>query len=398
MHKQPEPAPVTGPLDQVHRGVQQRDPAAADAPFAPAGVLTAPGLPGWQWDDAAGRCGAWSTLFLRVPDLTYTAVRRYLSPERHFEEGVLTGTLAMQGRATEQFTIHIRLQAHTGEEGISRLEVVGDLTALPASLGLHVSSGALAASSVLALRQDEAGGPLRVLGSTERPVDEPVAGEQAPQDETAAGPPPQQRKRSRRTPLVLALLTAVLAGSVGALALSGGGRPGPTTGAATASAAATPLTAPGAGQPPATDQPAAQATAPEALPSIQPEAPAAAPQVQAGEQLVLRSDLLFATNSAELGAEATSAIAALAQTIRERRITGVVQVNGYTDDTGTDAYDLALSQARALAVARALQAALVGVPVTLQPQGFGKADPVADNRTPEGQAQNRRVTVILPQP
>ncbi len=393
MRKQPESAPVTGPLDHVYQGVQERDAAAADAPFAPAGVLVVPALPGCVWDDADGRRVAWASLFLRVPDLKYTAVRRYLSPEMHSEEGVLTGTLATQGRATEPFTIQIRLLAHTGEEGISRLEVVGDVTALPASLGLNASSGALAVSSVFSLRSGEDSAPLRVLGSTERPVDEPVAEEKAPPDEAPEEPPAPRRHRSRRTPLVLALLAAVLAGSVGAVALSGDGprsRP--------AGAAATPAAPQGATDP-ATTQPAPEATAPPAaLPSIQPEAPAAAPQVQAGEQLVLRSDLLFAKNSAELGAEATSAIAALAQTIRDRRITGVVQVNGYTDDTGTDAYDLALSQARALAVARALQAALVGVPVSLQPQGFGKADPVADNRTPEGQAQNRRVTVILPQP
>ncbi len=32
----------------------------------------------------------------------------------------------------------------------------------------------------------------------------------------------------------------------------------------------------------------------------------------------------------------------------------------------------------------------------LAPQGFGEADPVADNATPQGQALNRRVTIILP--
>ena len=392
MRKQPESTPATGPLDRVYHGVQARDPAAADAPFAPAGVLVVPALPGCVWDDAEGRRSAWSGLFLRVPDLKYTPVRRYLSPELHSEEGVLTGTLATQGRATEGFTIQIRLLAHTGEEGISRLEVVGDVTALPASLGLGASSGALAVSSVFSLRQGEDAGPLRVLGSTERAVDEPVVEEKAASDE-APEEPPARPHRSRRTPLVLALLAAVLAGSVGAVVLSGNGRPSAPAGVAPGSEATQDATDPAA------NQPAPQATpSPAALPSIQPEAPAAPPQVQAGEQLVLRSDLLFAKNSAELGPEANSAIATLAQTIRDRRITGVVQVNGYTDDTGTDAYDLALSQARALAVARALQAALVGVPVSLQPQGFGKADPVADNRTPEGQAQNRRVTVILPQP
>jgi len=58
----------------------------------------------------------------------------------------------------------------------------------------------------------------------------------------------------------------------------------------------------------------------------------------------------------------------------------------------------AQARARALAVAEALQPALAGLSVTLQPQGFGDADPVASNATADGRARNRRVTIVLPTP
>ena len=79
-------------------------------------------------------------------------------------------------------------------------------------------------------------------------------------------------------------------------------------------------------------------------------------------------------------------------------MTGTIQINGYTDNLGSTAYDLALSQARALAVAQVLQAGLAGQQVTLAPQGFGQTSPVAPNTTDPNRARNRRVTIVLPTP
>ena len=53
-------------------------------------------------------------------------------------------------------------------------------------------------------------------------------------------------------------------------------------------------------------------------------------------------------------------------------------------------------QQRASAVAQLLQSLLTGQPVCLAPQGYGEADPVADNATRRGQAVKRRVTIVLP--
>jgi outer membrane protein OmpA-like peptidoglycan-associated protein len=71
-------------------------------------------------------------------------------------------------------------------------------------------------------------------------------------------------------------------------------------------------------------------------------------------------------------------------------------VNGYTDNLGSAAYGRTLSLRRAEAVAAALRPRLSGVPVTLQPRGFGEADPVASNATEAGRQLNRRVTIELP--
>jgi len=135
-----------------------------------------------------------------------------------------------------------------------------------------------------------------------------------------------------------------------------------------------------------------------ALPVIATAAPKSVPHVQAGQQLVLRSDVLFGLNSAALTPAAKAAVTTLAAQISSSHVTGTIQINGYTDNLGTVDKNLALSQARALAVAQVLQAALAGQSVTLAPQGFGQANPVAPNTTDPNRARNRRVTIVLPTP
>jgi len=105
---------------------------------------------------------------------------------------------------------------------------------------------------------------------------------------------------------------------------------------------------------------------------------------------------MFAFDSATLTPAATTSLARLAQLVRQNKVTGTIQINGYTDNLGGIDYDSALSRSRALAVARVLQSALVGLHVTLVPQGFGQGNPIAPNTSDAGRARNRRVTVVLP--
>lgn len=69
-------------------------------------------------------------------------------------------------------------------------------------------------------------------------------------------------------------------------------------------------------------------------------------------------------------------------------------VVGYTDSTGSDDFNQELSEKRAGRVVNYLQQACGWKPYRmLTPTGMAKADPLADNSTPEGKAQNRRVAV-----
>lgn len=70
-----------------------------------------------------------------------------------------------------------------------------------------------------------------------------------------------------------------------------------------------------------------------------------------------------------------------------------IEVAGYTDDRGPESYNRALSQRRADAVRRYL--ADHGVTNVLTARGYGESDPIADNGTDAGRAENRRVVLRI---
>lgn len=73
-----------------------------------------------------------------------------------------------------------------------------------------------------------------------------------------------------------------------------------------------------------------------------------------------------------------------------------ILVVGYTDSTGSDEFNQALSEKRASRVVNYLQQACGWKPYRmLTPTGMSESDPMADNSTPEGKAQNRRVAVNI---
>ncbi len=104
-------------------------------------------------------------------------------------------------------------------------------------------------------------------------------------------------------------------------------------------------------------------------------------------------DVLFEVDSARLRPGAARRLDALAGYLTAER--GVqVRVDGHTDSTASDAYNLELSRARAEAVADVLVQA--GVPERrLRVEGFGERQPVATNATVAGRQQNRRVEITL---
>ncbi|HLJ77181.1 MAG TPA: OmpA family protein [Acidobacteriaceae bacterium] len=109
--------------------------------------------------------------------------------------------------------------------------------------------------------------------------------------------------------------------------------------------------------------------------------------------IVNMSDVLFNLNSAQLKPDARVKLAKVAG-ILETYPGLKLQVEGYTDSTGSPGYNLKLSDKRATSV----EAFLIqqGVqPPAITAQGYGEADPVASNATASGRAENRRVELVV---
>ena len=106
---------------------------------------------------------------------------------------------------------------------------------------------------------------------------------------------------------------------------------------------------------------------------------------------IVLEGVTFETNSAILTADSRPVLNEVADGLSKHpRLK--VELQGYTDSTGSDKYNLALSAKRANSVRDYLISQNVKSD-QLTAKGFGKADPVASNATPEGRAKNRRVVM-----
>ena len=103
----------------------------------------------------------------------------------------------------------------------------------------------------------------------------------------------------------------------------------------------------------------------------------------------------FDTGRFDLSPEAKNNLCAAASSA-DGMDNALLLVVGYTDSVGSDDYNQTLSEKRATRVVNYLQQACHWKPYRmLTPTGMAKADPLADNSTPEGKAQNRRVAVNI---
>lgn len=105
------------------------------------------------------------------------------------------------------------------------------------------------------------------------------------------------------------------------------------------------------------------------------------------------SEILFPINSSYLTKDAEKSIKTLVDIVKQQGNAKIV-IEGHSDKTGTPEYNKWLSEKRAVSVKT--MAVSLGLPEgTVSTIGYGDTKPVADNRTPEGRARNRRVEVII---
>jgi outer membrane protein OmpA-like peptidoglycan-associated protein len=105
------------------------------------------------------------------------------------------------------------------------------------------------------------------------------------------------------------------------------------------------------------------------------------------------SDVSFDFDSAAIRSNAQATYAKIAAVLKDYDKT-VIHVVGHTDSTGSEAYNMRLSEQRADAVATVLRSSGV-VPARILTEGRGESEPVADNSTAAGQAKNRRVDIVI---
>jgi outer membrane protein OmpA-like peptidoglycan-associated protein len=330
-------------------------------------------------------------------DLTWTPSQRFVAAGQVVEEAVARARtvpgagdwVPAASAADGVIRVAMRVVAAVDPAGwIDNLTVWVDWAALRDPLGVDSAHGAASALVAKARARDARG--LRVIQSEPGTAPVPVPAPPVPSTPGPVRPPATvlwwKQHRATVAGSVMALTAAAVITwvAVGALQpiVDHQADPAATTsvlGASTGTAPATPKSA----RPASTKRPV-----------ITKEKAQGKPTVQAGKQYTLKADLLFETGSTELTVNARSALRKMSGIIRERKVTGTIQVNGYTDDVGTAADNLQLSRDRAEAVAEGLRTELSGVTLELRPQGFG--EPANPDVTVAGRRHHRKVVIVLP--
>ena len=135
----------------------------------------------------------------------------------------------------------------------------------------------------------------------------------------------------------------------------------------------------------------APAAAPAPAPAAAAPAPAPAPAPVAAQKVTYAADAFFDFDKSVLKPEGRAKLDDLVSKIKDINLEVIIAV-GHTDSVGSDAYNQRLSVRRAEAV----KAYLVSKGIErnrIYTEGKGEKQPIADNRTAEGRAKNRRVEV-----
>jgi outer membrane protein OmpA-like peptidoglycan-associated protein len=113
-----------------------------------------------------------------------------------------------------------------------------------------------------------------------------------------------------------------------------------------------------------------------------------------GVVITLADSSLFAARDEQMSADARDNLSQVADALKHQPADTTFHVQGYTDNTGSDAENQKLSTKRAQAVADSLTQS--GIDSSrIRVEGHGAADPVATNDNEAGRAANRRVEIVV---
>ncbi|PZR27950.1 MAG: hypothetical protein DI535_08385 [Citrobacter freundii] len=116
-------------------------------------------------------------------------------------------------------------------------------------------------------------------------------------------------------------------------------------------------------------------------------------RVEEGIVVEFNNQILFGFDKSDLGESAKSNLNELVNILNKYPDTNI-EIQGHTDDTGTDSYNQGLSERRAGAVATYLRSRNISSS-RITTKGFGESAPKYDNSTENGRSQNRRVDFLI---
>ena len=112
-------------------------------------------------------------------------------------------------------------------------------------------------------------------------------------------------------------------------------------------------------------------------------------------QVVLSDDSVkFPTDASQLSPEAEQRLGEFARRLASENKNVYLEIQGFTDATGSEQHNMELGEQRAEAVRRFLNRQGVALN-RMSTISYGQENPVAPNNTREGRAQNRRVAIIV---
>ena len=124
-------------------------------------------------------------------------------------------------------------------------------------------------------------------------------------------------------------------------------------------------------------------------------APMAEEPVVVKEETIVVRDVHFEFNKSTLTAADKEVLSGVASRLKQESSTAQLRVTGHTDSVGSNAYNQRLSEKRANSVVQYLVESGVPRASFVSVAGAGESQPVADNKTADGRAMNRRTEIKI---